>query len=149
MLALGLSNIGRALLVPRYAATLPDLPMTVSWRYLAISGAFWGAVLITCAIGLLCFRPWSRWFTLVTTTVYQIHVWVDHVLFDASDYAHQRWAWDLMLTLLLLGLVWVSLSLPRARWALSRRVPHTVLGGLAAPPPARPAKTHSNRTDTS
>jgi len=120
MLALGLSNIGRALLVPRYAAMLPDLPMTVSWRYLAVSGAFWGVVLITCAIGLVCFRPWSRWFTLAATTVYQVHVWVDHVLFDASDYARQRWAWDLMLTLLLLGFVWGSLNLPRVRRVLSK-----------------------------
>jgi len=112
VLALGLANLGRAGLALRYAALLPDLPMTVSWAYLAAMGSFWGLVFISCAVGLLRFRPWGRWFTLAAATLYQVHVWVNHLLFDASDYAFQTRPRDMLLTVVFLALVWGMLNWP-------------------------------------
>ena len=116
-LALGLGNLGRAAMASRYAARLPDLPMTVSWTYLAAMGGFWGAILMVCAVGLLGFRPWSRWLTPAAVTFYQAHIWVNHLRFDASDYARQTWPRDLLLTLILLTLFWGSLNLRVVRKA--------------------------------
>lgn len=115
VLALGLANLGRAAMALRYAAHLPDLPMTVSWAYLVVMGGFWSAVSVVCAVGLVRFRPWGRWSTLAATTLYEAHVWVNHLLFDASDYARQTRPRDLLLTFLLLAFTWGLLSLHSVR----------------------------------
>ena len=115
VLALGLGNLGRAGVALRYAVLLPDLPLTVPLEYLAAMGGFWGAALTVCAVGLVRFRPWGRQGTLAAVTLYQAHVWVNHLLFDASDYARQTWPRDLLVTALLLALVWGSLNLRNVR----------------------------------
>jgi hypothetical protein len=112
VLAVGLTNLARAGVALRYAALLPDLPMTVPLWYLAAMGGFWGVALIACGVGLIRFSPWSRWATLAAATLYEIHVWVNHLLFDVSDYARRTRPWDVLLTVVLLGLIWGSLSLP-------------------------------------
>jgi len=98
-----------------YAVRLPDLPMTIPWGYAAATGALWGGVLTGCAVGLGCLRPWGRWATLAATTLYQAHVWVNHLLFDASDYAYQTRPRDLLLSALFLALVWGVLNWPSVR----------------------------------
>ena len=115
MLALGLANLGKAVMAARYAVLLPDLPMTVPWGYLVATGAFWGLVLSACGIALWLRRPWARWATPATATLYQAHVWLNHLLFDASDYARQTRSRDLVLTLLLLALTWGLLNAPATR----------------------------------
>ena len=115
VLALGLGNLGRAGVALRYDAHLPDLPMMVSLEYLAAMGAFWGVMLTACAVGLMRFRPWGRWSTLTAVTLYQAHVWINHLLFDASDHARQTRPWDALVTVLVLALVWGSLSLRSVR----------------------------------
>lgn len=117
-LALGLGNVGRAVMALRYAARLPDLRITVSWGYLAAMGAFWGLAFIVCATALIFFRPWSRWLALVAVTLYEAHVWINHLVFDASDYAHQTRPRDAMLTVLLLGVFWGGLNLDEVRACL-------------------------------
>jgi hypothetical protein len=115
VLGLGLANLARMGIALRYASLLPDLPTTVPLEYLAGMGAFWGVALIACAVGLARFRRWGRWGTLAATTAYEAHVWVNHLLFDASDYARQTRGWDLLLTVFLLALIWGSLSLHGVR----------------------------------
>ena len=117
MLVLGLANLGRVVLALRYDALLPGLPMRVSWSYLALRGGAWGIAFIACAVGLVSFREWGRWATLAASTLYQVHAWVDHLLFDASDYAVQTRPRDLALTLLFLALVWGALNWPAVRRA--------------------------------
>jgi hypothetical protein len=115
VLVLGLGNLGRAGVALRYNALLPDLPMTVSLGYLAAMGVFWGVALTVCTVGLIRFRPWGRWSTLTAVTLYEVHVWINHLLFDASDYARQTRPWDALVTLALLALMWGSLSLRSVR----------------------------------
>jgi hypothetical protein len=119
VLALGLANLARAALALRYASLLPDLPLTMPLAYLAATGGVWGLIFVGCAAGLARFRRWGRRATLAAVTLYEVHVWVNHFLFDASDYARQTWPRDLLLTLLLLALVWGSLSLRSVRKTFS------------------------------
>jgi len=120
VLGLGSANVGRAGVALTYRARLPDLEMMVSWAYLAVTGGVWGAVFFACLVGLLGFRRWGRWSTLVAVVVYEIHVWVNHLLFDANEYARSVWPRDLALTLLLLILVWGTLNWPSVRATFKR-----------------------------
>jgi hypothetical protein len=117
LLALGLANLARGALAWQYQRRLPNLSKTLplSWGYLMGMGFFWGGAFVAGAAGLLRFRPWGRRWTLATTTLYQAHVWLNRLLFDASDYARQAWALDLALSLLLMSVVWRVLSWPKVR----------------------------------
>jgi len=120
VLALGLANLGRTVMALRYDTLLPDLPLTVPLTYLAAMGGFWGLAFVACAVGLVRFRPWGRWGTLAAVTLYEAHVWVNHLLFDANNYARQTWPRHLILTLLLLALIWGLLNLPSIRKVFKR-----------------------------
>ena len=115
MLALGLGNLARIVMALRYAAQLPELQMTASWTYLAVMGGVWCAVFLVCMVALMRLWPWGRWAALAATTLYQIHVWVNHFLFDANERARQLWPRDAALTLALLAFVWVILNWPSVR----------------------------------
>ena len=112
---IGLGNLGRAAMALHYARLLPDLPLTIPWAYLAGMGVFWGIAMMVCAVGLYLRRPWSRKATLAVATLYQAHVWLNHLLFDASDYARQTRPRDLALSALFLAVVWGTLHLPGVR----------------------------------
>lgn len=116
--AISVANFGRGIMAIRYAQLLPDLPMTVPWAYLIGVGFFWGVVLGVCAVGLFRRSAWSRPTTLVAATLYQVHIWLNHLLLDASDYALQTRPRDLFLSLLFLSLVWSALYRPGVwRWS--------------------------------
>lgn len=115
VLGIGLGNVVRFFVALAGGSAMPDLPLSVSWTYLALTSAFWALVLIVCAGGLLWFKRWGRMAALAAITLYEAHVWVNHLLFDRSDYALQRRPWDLLFTVLLLVLGWVPLNLRRVR----------------------------------
>jgi hypothetical protein len=115
VLVLGLTDLARAALALRYNSRLPNLPLTAPLTYLAATAGFWGLVFVVCAVGLARFRRWGRWGMLAAVVLYEVHVWINRLLFDASDYAFQTRPRDLALTLLLLTLVWVPLNLPSIR----------------------------------
>jgi hypothetical protein len=56
-------------------------------------------------------------------TLYQAHIWLNHLLFDASDYARQTRPRDLALSALFLAVVWGTLHLPGVRRILG--ISHT------------------------
>ena len=114
-LALSAANVGRALVALQYASSLPDLSLTVPLGYFAAMGGFWALAFAACSLGLLRFRNWGRWSTLAAVTMYQANAWINHLLFDASDYARRVVPRNLALTALLLLAFWGSLNLPAVR----------------------------------
>gem|GEM_PF-1695258 len=112
---IGIANLIRLGMALRYSALLPDLPMTVSWAYLAVMGGLWGVVFIICTVGLVRFRPWGRRMTMAAVTLYEAHVWLNHLVFDASDYARLTIPRDLVLSILLLLIILGTLNLPALR----------------------------------
>jgi hypothetical protein len=117
LLLVGLGNLGRAGVAMHYAARLTGLALSTSWTYLALSGLLWGLGLIGAAFCLTRQRRWARWLALAAATSFQAQRWVDHLLYDASDYARLAWPRDLLLTGLFLAAIWVVLWLPRVRSA--------------------------------
>lgn len=114
-LVLALASMGRAIVALRYAAQIPGLETRMPLAYAASTGLFWGMSLMVCAGGLLAFQEWGRVSTLILVTLYQVHVWVDRLRFDASDYARQTRPRDLVLSGGLLFLYWGTLSLRPVR----------------------------------
>lgn len=110
-LVLGFANVGRAIVALRYLAVLPTLRTRMPLGYAAVIGGIWGAVFILCSLGLFLFRSWGRRLVLGAVTLYQVNIWVNHLLFDASDYARQTRLRDLVLTASLLILYWGTLNL--------------------------------------
>ena len=118
---LGLGNLGSAAMAIAYSVRLPGLPTSVSFRYLAAIGVFWGVAYLVCTFGLSFFHPWGRWMTLAAVPLHQAHVWTNRLLFDASDYARQTYPRDLILTLTLLLLFWGVLNFPTMKQAFGNR----------------------------
>jgi len=114
-LVLALANLGRAVVAIRYAAQMPELQLRLGLAYAAGTGVFWGTALVICAGGLLTARLWGRLSTLIAVTIYQVHVWVNRICFDASDYARQTRPRDAFFTGGLLLLYWGTLTLRPVR----------------------------------
>ncbi|MCS7282163.1 MAG: hypothetical protein RMK65_08490 [Anaerolineae bacterium] len=119
--AVGIGNIGRAIVAVQYMQRLPDLPLTVPLPYLAVTGAGWGIVLLACAAGLWMLHSWSRPLTLVCVALFQAHTWLNHLAFDASDYAFQTRPRDALVSLLFLALFWGLLNLRGVRRVFKER----------------------------
>lgn len=111
-LTLAAGNAGRAIVALQYLSSLPDLSTMVPLGYFAAMGGFWAVAFIACSVGLSRFRNWGRWFTLAAVTLYEVNVWINHLLFNASDYARRVVPRNLVLTGLLLLVFWGSLNLP-------------------------------------
>lgn len=115
LLLVGLANLGRAAVAIYYAIHLPDLPLTAPWGYWATGGIIWGTLLIGSALILVRLYRWGRIAALGVATAYQIHVWVNHLMFDANEYARQVWPRDLLLSGLFLAVLWTILTWNRVR----------------------------------
>jgi hypothetical protein len=116
-LVLALGNLGRALVALQYASSPLDLSTTAPLSYFAAMGIFWGLAFFICTVGLSRFRDWGRWSTLAAITLYQAHIWINHLLFNVSDYARRAAPRNLVLTALSLLAFWGLLSLPMVRGA--------------------------------
>jgi len=114
-LMLGLANLARAILAAQTSMYLPDLPTTVSLRYLAVMGGLWAGAFAISTVGLALFRKWGRRCTLAIVTLYQIHAWVNRILFATSEYVRQTLARDVVLTLIFLLIFWIPLNLDRVK----------------------------------
>ena len=115
VLGLGLGNLARVVRALYYLTYLPDLPMAASWTYLAAVGGVWCVGFLVCVVGLVRVEPWARWATLAAVTLYQGHVWVNHLVLDANERARQLWPCEAVATLGLLVFVWGALNWPDVR----------------------------------
>jgi len=83
--------------------------------YLVVSGLVWGMVFIAAAFGMWRLWTWARNLLLGAIVVYQLHIWINHVLFDASHYARQVWPFEAGICVAWIVAVWVFLCLPAVR----------------------------------
>lgn len=101
-------NLARAAWAWRQADALTELPASTSMP-MALLGAtslVWGVVFVACSLGLWRLRPRARTGTLVAVTLFHVHIWLNHAVFDRSDYARQVWPFAVLHTLAALFFVW-------------------------------------------
>jgi hypothetical protein len=122
LFSLGVSSLGgglnllRAAWAWRQARALTSLPSTsMPMPLLAGTSLAWGFVFGLCGLGLWRLRPWGRGGTLAAVTLFHAHVWLNHLLFDRSDYARQVWPFAVAHTLVALLVVWGFLYWPAVR----------------------------------
>jgi uncharacterized membrane protein (DUF2068 family) len=110
-------NLARAAWAWRQANALADLPRPTSMPMALLAGTslVWGCVFVVCSLGLWRLRPWGWMGTLVAVTLFHVHIWCNHVVFDRSDYARQVWPFAIFHTLVTLLVVWGFLYWPTVR----------------------------------
>jgi hypothetical protein len=94
---------------------LKTLPLKVSPLYLAADGLVWGAFGVILSWGLWTGRPWARKACLVISICYACFFWIDLIWLSAPDQLQYRWIINLALTIIGLGMVFISITLPSSR----------------------------------
>ncbi len=85
---------------------LSSWPLRMPLAWLVTGKLAWGLVLGLTAWSVWRGQPWHRTLLLTSITLYQVHIWINHILFDTSHYARQVWPFQLSLSLLTLIVVW-------------------------------------------
>jgi hypothetical protein len=106
----------RAVTLFIHRTTLESYNPSIPLPYAIASAAIWGGVLISAAGGVWRLKRWGLWLTLSAVTASQAHGWIDHWLFDRSDYARLSTGFAAGTTLLTLALVWSAMWRHRKRF---------------------------------
>ncbi len=114
-------NLIRAGLAFHQARTLPELPFALSPWLLMGSSLVWGGLFLT--LGLVLWHAWPRGrrLTLLFIGLYHLHIWINHLVFDQSEAARQRWPLAaLNSALVIAGALWLL----RGSTSSEKRAPH-------------------------
>ena len=87
------------------------MPLT----YLAAGGLVWSIAFVVAALSVWRLWPWARKLVLGAIVLYQLHIWVNHFVFDTSDYARQLWPFHIGISLAWVVVVWGYMFLPGIR----------------------------------
>ena len=112
VLYLGLVNLARAWLALNGSPFERALPLAAPLPYFGLGGLLWGAAFAVIAFGLWRVRPWARKAMLGAVLIYQLHIWINHFIFDSSVYSRQVWPFEAGLSLAWIMVVWGLLFLP-------------------------------------
>jgi len=115
VLYLGIVNLARAWLALNGTSFERTLPLTMPLRYLGIGGLAWGCVFVVTAFGIWRVRPWARKVLLGAIVVYQLHIWINHWVYDTSVYSRQVWPFEAGISLMWTLVVWGFMNLPGIR----------------------------------
>ena len=94
---------------------MATLPLAMPLAYLAAGGLVWGIAFVVAALGVWRLWPWARRLVLAAIVLYQLHIWVNHLIFDTSDYARQVWPFHIGVSVAWVVVVWGYMFLPGIR----------------------------------
>lgn len=112
---LSAANLYRAVRAFQQVAFLQGLGLSVPPYYLIGASLGWGLVFMATGAGLWRRARWGRRMALVSACLYTLHTWINHLTFDASDYARLTWPFQALASALGLACVWGILMWPAAR----------------------------------
>ena len=115
VLYLGVVNLARAWLALNGSSFERALPLRMPLPYLGLGGLFWGVVFVVAAFGIWRVWPWARQVSLGAIVVYQLHIWINHWVFDTSVYSRQVWPFEAGMSLMWTLVVWGFMNLPGIR----------------------------------
>ena len=112
VLYLGLVNVARAWLALNGSSFERTLPLAAPLPYLGLGGLLWGVAFVVIAFGLWRVWLWARKAMLGAILIYQLHIWINHFVFDSSVYSRQVWPFEAGTSLAWIMVVWGFLFLP-------------------------------------
>ncbi len=112
VLYLGMLNVARAWLALNGASFERTLALAMPLPYFGLSGLFWGVAFIVIAFGIWRVGLWARKALLGAIILYQLHIWINHFIFDSSVYSRQVWPFQAGISLVWIIVVWSFLFLP-------------------------------------
>ena len=92
-----------------------NLPLSVPFWYLPLTGAIWGVVGMTAAYGLFRGDLWAPRLVRWGTVVYTLWYWLDRIFLACNDYRRLTWPLMLVITLLAVLCTYWILSRPAIR----------------------------------
>lgn len=96
---------------PALSAQAP--PALLAW--LVTGKLAWGIIFGVTAWSVGRWKAWGRKLLLAAITLYQAHIWLNHLLFDVSEYSRQVWPFEAGISLITLAAVWGLACLPSLR----------------------------------
>lgn len=96
---------------PALSAQAP--PALLAW--LVTGKLAWGVIFGVTAWSVGRLKAWGRKLLLAAITLYQAHIWLNHLLFDVSEYSRQVWPFEAGVSLITLAAVWGLACLPSLR----------------------------------
>ena len=115
VLYLGVVNLARAWLALNGSSFERALALRMPMPYLGLGGLIWGSVFVVTAFGIGRVWPWARKALLGAIIVYQLHIWINHFVFDTSSYSRQVWPFAAGISLGWIIVAWGFMFLPGIR----------------------------------
>lgn len=112
VLYLGMLNVARAWLALNGASFERTLALAMPLPYFGFGGLFWGVAFVVIAFGIWRVWLWARRALLGAIIIYQLHIWINHFIFDSSVYSRQVWPFEAGISLVWIIVVWGFLFLP-------------------------------------
>jgi H+/Cl- antiporter ClcA len=119
-LALGVLSLV-AVYLTRFGTTvsqwdfLSRLPLSISPFYLAVTGLIWGLSALPLVWGLWRGKEWSHKAMRVYSLLFTLYYWLEEWLIESNPLRNTNWPFLLTLTVVLLILVFWTISRPKAR----------------------------------
>lgn len=95
--------------------TLENMPISVSPRYLALTGIGWGLVSLPFVWGVWKGKGWARAGVQISALLYTLAFWIDALWIATPEIAQTRWPFSLILSILALVALFAALHCPTSR----------------------------------
>ena len=102
-----LAHVLRSLLAVQQNTQMPDLPVTPSPFYEAVTSAAWAIIFGICAIGAFLRSHWVWWAAILAGVLNQAHVWLDRLVFSRSTESFQTLGFAALLSFVLLLCIFI------------------------------------------
>ena len=112
-----LAHVLRGALAVQQNMQMPELPVTPSPIYEAITSAAWALIFGICTIGACLRSRWVWWAAILAGVLNQAHVWLDRLAFSRSTESFQTLGFAAVLSIILL----LSLIIPATIYRYAKR----------------------------
>jgi hypothetical protein len=117
VLLLAAWNAGQAAVAVQRLSFMQSLGAGIPGELLIVTGAAWAIGFLIAAIGLWRLKAWGRHWSLIAIVAYEIQIWIGRFTLERSSYEPLIRPADLIISITLIGAIWLMLFLPKIRRA--------------------------------
>ena len=117
VLLLAVWNAGQAAVAAQRLSFMQSLGVGIPGELLIVTGAAWAIGFLIAAIGLWRLKAWGRGWSLIAIVAYEFQIWIGRFTLERSAYESLIRPADLIISITVIGAVWLILFLPKIRHA--------------------------------